>query len=136
MQGVGGGCYALDDVRLRVVDSDGYTGFGDKLCKAAGVVRVSVGNDDTADPVEREAAFRKTAGYRFVASGEAGVDEDVVTGLGQDGDSGPDGANLKNAVGNCYRFVEHVWRVGMKLIVDCFIGMRRNAGPEVIASIG
>ena len=136
MQGVGGGGCALDNVRFRVVDGNGYAGFGDKLCKAAGVVGVSVGNDDTADPVEREAAFRKTAGYRAGASGEAGVDEDGVTGLGQDGDSGPDGADLKNAVGNCYRFVEHVWRVGMKLVVDCFIGMRRDARPRMIASIG
>ena len=109
MQGVGGGGYAFDDVSLGVVDGDGYAGFGDKLCKAAGVVRVSVGNDDTADPVEREAAFRKTAGYRFVASGEAGVDEDVVTGLGQDGDSGPDGADLEYAVGYFCCFAEHNW---------------------------
>ena len=136
MQGVGGGGYAFDDVSLGVVDGDGYAGFGDKLCKAAGVVGVSVGNDNTADPVEGESAFRKTAGYRFVASGEAGVDEDGVTGLGYDGDSGPDGADLEYAVGNCYRFVEHVWRVGMKLVVDCFIGMRRDARPRVIASIG
>ena len=71
-----------------------------------------------------------------VASGEAGVDEDGVTGLGQDGDSGPDGAKLENAIGNRYWFVEHFWRARMKLIVDCFIGMWRESSPEVMASIG
>ena len=45
-------------------------------------------------------------------------------GLGQDGDSGPDGAKLENAVGNYYWFVEHVWRTRMKLIVEWFIGMQ------------
>ena len=69
-------------------------------------------------------ALREAAGNGAVASGETGVDENGVTGLGQDGDSGPDGAKLENAVGNCYWFVKHVWRARMKLIVECFIGMR------------
>ena len=109
MQGVWGWGRALDNFGFRVVDGYGYAGLGDEFGEAAGVVGVSVGNDDAGDPVEREAAFRKTAGYRFVASGEAGVGEDGVTGLGQDGDSGPDGADLKNAVGYFCRFAEHNW---------------------------
>ena len=107
-----------------MVYSYGEVSSGSELGETAGVVGVSVGNDNPAYPVKRESAFRKAAGYRSVASGEACVDEYGVTGLGQDGDSGPDGAKLKNAIGNCYWFVEHFWRARMKLTVDCFIGMR------------
>ncbi len=99
LQGVGGGGYTLDDVSLGGVNSDGYGGFGDKFCKATAVIGVGVGDDNAANLIEGEPAFREAANNRPGAARETGVDEYGVTGFGEDSDSGADGPDLEYGVG-------------------------------------
>ena len=99
-KGLGAGYLALYDVRLRLMDGNGDSCLVDKLGEAAPVIGVRVGNDDTADLVEGEAAAQEAAGNYTRTPRQSRVDEKGVAGLGENGDPGADCPQLEDAVGN------------------------------------
>ena len=87
-------------------NSDART--GNKLGKAAGVVRVGVSNDDLADPIAGDAAVPKATRHHAGASRQPRIDEDSVAVFDQDSDPGADCPQLENAVNYSLWFAEHV----------------------------
>ena len=70
-EGIGRGRDALNYVRLSLVDGDGDSRAGDKLGEAAGVVRVGMRNDNSADPVAGNAAVHQASLHDAGASRKA-----------------------------------------------------------------
>ncbi len=107
MERVSDGSVAADHARVVAVDRDARPGCLDQGREAAAVVGVVVGEDDQAYALGLDAKLTQSGADQTRASQPAGIDEnDVVSGSEDNGDFGPEGPELKDAINHRRRLDE------------------------------